>query len=260
MNWHVKSIVSSAIWVAVPKQLSFWRILMRTKILEFKSLLACLAMLLSAAGTAFATFPGHNGLIAFQAQTSAGVQIYSVRPNGKDLQQITFLNGDAVAPAWSPNGRRIVFEHDAPGECANVAIMNADGNGLIEFQLRVFVRTIPLSHLTGYGSYSIVSIPLRTTMHFGAWISMGTTDNVSAYAVLIRMFLPTGKKSVSFVAPTEARTHRRSSRPTLMVAICSKLPLSISMSRLSRIGRQTVSTSFSVSMEMSPSRESQQTS
>jgi Tol biopolymer transport system component len=26
-----------------------------------------------------------------------------------------------------------VFEHDAPGECANVAIMNADGNGLIEF-------------------------------------------------------------------------------------------------------------------------------
>jgi Tol biopolymer transport system component len=106
---------------------------MRTKILEFKSLLACLAMLLSAAGTAFATFPGHNGLIAFQAQTSAGVQIYTVRPNGKDLQQITFLNGDAVAPAWSPNGRRIVFEHDAPGECGNVAIMNADGNGLIEF-------------------------------------------------------------------------------------------------------------------------------
>ena len=56
-----------------------------------------------------------------------------MRPNGKDLQQITFLSGDAVAPAWSPNGRQIVFEHDAPGECANVAIMNADGNGLIEF-------------------------------------------------------------------------------------------------------------------------------
>lgn len=106
---------------------------MTTKIFEFKSLVTCLAMLFSAAGTAFATFPGHNGLIAFQVQTAAGVQIYTVRPNGKDLQQITFLSGDAVALAWSPNGRRIVFEHDAPGECANVAIMNADGNGLIEF-------------------------------------------------------------------------------------------------------------------------------
>ena len=133
MNWHVKSIVSTAIWVAVSKQLTLWRILMRTKILEFKSSVACLAVLFSAAGTAFATFPGYNGLIAFQSQTAAGVQIYTVRPNGKDLQQITFLSGDAVAPAWSPNGRQIVFEHDAPGECANVAIMNADGSGLIEF-------------------------------------------------------------------------------------------------------------------------------
>ena len=83
--------------------------------------------------TAHATFPGRNGLIAFQAQTDAGVQIFTVRSNGKRLQQITHLSGDAVAPDWSPDGRQIVFEHDAPGECANVAIMNADGTGLIEF-------------------------------------------------------------------------------------------------------------------------------
>ena len=82
---------------------------------------------------AHATFPGHNGLIAFQAQTAAGIQIYTVRPNGRSLQQITYLSGDALAPAWSPDGRQIVFEHDAPGECANVAIMNADGSGVIEF-------------------------------------------------------------------------------------------------------------------------------
>ena len=103
------------------------------RILNFKSQLVFLVMLSLATGTAHATFPGRNGLIAFQTQTAAGVQIYTVHPNGKDLQQITFLSGDAVAPAWSPNGRRIVFEHDAPGECANVAIMNADGSGLIEF-------------------------------------------------------------------------------------------------------------------------------
>jgi len=56
-----------------------------------------------------------------------------VRPNGRDLRQVTFLSGDAIAADWSPDGRLIVFEHDAPGECANVAIMDADGSGLIEF-------------------------------------------------------------------------------------------------------------------------------
>ena len=96
--------------------------------------LAGLLLLLLAVGTAYATFPGRNGLIAFQARTDAGVQIFTVRSNGKRLQQITHLSGDAVAPDWSPDGRQIVFEHDAPGGCgANVAIMNADGTGLIEF-------------------------------------------------------------------------------------------------------------------------------
>jgi TolB protein len=77
---------------------------------------AVLAVLTLIAAPASATFPGHNGLIAFQAQTAASVQIYTVRPNGRSLQQITYLSGDALAPAWSSDGRRIVFEHDAPGE------------------------------------------------------------------------------------------------------------------------------------------------
>jgi len=90
-------------------------------------------ILLMTVGTAFATFSGRNGLIAFQVQTAAGFQIYTVRPNGKDLRQITFLEGDAVAAAWSSDGRMIVFEHDAPGQCGNIAIMNADGTGIVEF-------------------------------------------------------------------------------------------------------------------------------
>ena len=98
-----------------------------------RSLFACLAMLISIVDTAFATFPGRNGMIAFQIQTAAGFQIYTVRPNGKDLRQITFLSGDAIAASWSPDGHRIVFEHDAPGVCGNVAIMNSDGTDIVEF-------------------------------------------------------------------------------------------------------------------------------
>jgi Tol biopolymer transport system component len=88
--------------------------------------------------SAHATFPGRNGLIAFQAQTEAGIQIFTVRPNGERLQQITHVNGDALAPDWSPDGRQIVFEIDAPPACANVAIMNADGSGLVIFPTQGF--------------------------------------------------------------------------------------------------------------------------
>ena len=62
--------------------------------------LAGFSLLLLAVGTAYATFPGRNGLIAFQAQMDAGVQIFTVRPNGRGLQQITHMSGDAVAPNW----------------------------------------------------------------------------------------------------------------------------------------------------------------
>ena len=108
------------------------KILDRVPIPEVKSLLAYFSVLLLGTGTAFATFPGRNGLIAFQGQTDVGIQIFTVRPNGQELQQITHISGDAVTPDWSPDGRQIVFEHDVPDACGNVAIMNSDGSGLVE--------------------------------------------------------------------------------------------------------------------------------
>src|SRR5688572_10731169 len=73
-----------------------------------------------------ATVPARNGLIAFQAETEQGLQIFTVRPNGHDLRQITHIDGDATLPDWSPDGRRIAF---AVNECA-VAVMDADGGNL----------------------------------------------------------------------------------------------------------------------------------
>jgi Tol biopolymer transport system component len=78
-----------------------------------------------------ATVPGDNGRIAFQADTGAGNQIYTVRPNGHDLRQITHVTVGAQFPDWSPDGRLIVFQHDS-AVCASVAIMNADGTDLID--------------------------------------------------------------------------------------------------------------------------------
>jgi Tol biopolymer transport system component len=92
--------------------------------------LAAAAMMLAAAPSAPATFPGRNGPIAFYSDTDAGAQIFTVRPNGHDLRQITHVNGDAVRPDWSPDGTRIAFELDT-AESASVATMNADGSDIV---------------------------------------------------------------------------------------------------------------------------------
>jgi Tol biopolymer transport system component len=80
-----------------------------------------------AAAPVHATYAGRNGLIVFAADTSDGTQLFTVRPNGKDLRQITNLAEGAGAPDWSPDGRRIVF---ALGDCT-VAFINPDGSDLM---------------------------------------------------------------------------------------------------------------------------------
>lgn len=45
---------------------------------------------------------------------SAGARkkdVWSVRPNGRFLTQLTNMNGEALSPAWSPDGRRVLFTH-----------------------------------------------------------------------------------------------------------------------------------------------------
>ena len=71
-----------------------------------------------------------GGLIVFGADQTSSSQLYTVRPDGSQLRQITHLtDGDAVSPDWSPDGRRIVFELGTP-DTGKIAIVNADGTGL----------------------------------------------------------------------------------------------------------------------------------
>jgi len=75
---------------------------------------AAIATSLMFAPGADAAFPGRDGLIAFTRSVFPdSAQIYVVRPNGRGLRPITHRRRGAIAPAWSPGGKRIAFT--APG-------------------------------------------------------------------------------------------------------------------------------------------------
>jgi hypothetical protein len=68
--------------------------------------------------SAFATFPGQNGKIAFVRDA----EIWVMNPDGSSQ---TDLNTEGSDLDWSPDGTKIAFDRDGNA----ILIMNADGSG-----------------------------------------------------------------------------------------------------------------------------------
>jgi TolB protein len=99
----------------------------RNRMGSLRLVLAIAAMLVALAGPASATFPGKNGRIAFVEWPD----IFTMNPDGSDVQQLTFLGPDNAAdwPSWSADGRQIVFtEYLPPDFDGQLWVMNADGS------------------------------------------------------------------------------------------------------------------------------------
>ena len=74
-----------------------------------------------------------NGRIAFASRRPSGhLRIYSINPDGSGLRNLTSDPGDDLFPDWSPDGKRIVYQHvrgTQPTTVSTIYVMNADGSG-----------------------------------------------------------------------------------------------------------------------------------
>lgn len=95
--------------------------------LALSALVAAALGLGPAAGDA--AFPGTNGRIVFSSERDGNREIYVMRSDGGGVKRLTHSALDDLAPAWSPDGKRIVWCHGAPGK-RSMYVMDADGKNV----------------------------------------------------------------------------------------------------------------------------------
>ncbi len=67
--------------------------------------------------------------IVFQSNRTGNFELYTAKPDGSDLVQLTKTPYDEGTPIWSPNGTLLTYGAEIDGN-ADVFVMNADGTGV----------------------------------------------------------------------------------------------------------------------------------
>jgi WD40 repeat protein len=109
-------------------------LLTRQAILVAAAIGATVAAFLAVVSPSHATFRGKNGRLVFEAPVGANRQLFTIKPDGTGLKQVThFADSGGTDAAWSKDGSRIVFtRHWDPGgpkEKLVLYTINADGSG-----------------------------------------------------------------------------------------------------------------------------------
>lgn len=68
-----------------------------------------------------------TGTLAFVSQRDGNADIYTMQPDGSELQNLSNHPANDTTPAWSPDGSRIAFQSDRDGS-QEIYIMNSDGS------------------------------------------------------------------------------------------------------------------------------------
>src|SRR6266516_3044045 len=105
----------------------------RSRMIPLLMTLAAVGGFLATTPTAWATFPGTDGRIAFGSDRYGDTHnIFTMKPDGSDVHQLTFLTADqgaALYESWSPDGTKLVFqERNSDGSVTQIYVMNADGS------------------------------------------------------------------------------------------------------------------------------------
>ena len=91
---------------------------------------ACAVALSALSEKAEATFPGKNGRIAYANYDGTDYEIYTINPDGSGKTQLTHNNTDDIDPAYSPDGKKIVYAgQDGQGGDLEIYTINARGGG-----------------------------------------------------------------------------------------------------------------------------------
>ena len=103
-------------------------------------------------------------MIAFESDRDGDLEIFTIRPDGTGLLQLTHNTVADRNPAWSPDGTRLVFVRDAcNGTCRNLWLIAADGTGELQLTNEVGIAdadpswspdgtTIAFAHPTNDGT------------------------------------------------------------------------------------------------------------
>src|SRR5262249_14994621 len=89
-------------------------------------LLACGAEEVGSTADDLRSGPRPHGRIVFTSEASGNFEIYVARPGG-GVEQITDDPRADFQPAWSPDGRRIVFSRVEDDGSQHLWVMDADG-------------------------------------------------------------------------------------------------------------------------------------
>jgi Tol biopolymer transport system component len=95
-------------------------------------LMACAVVVLVLSENAEATFPGKNGRIAYASYDrpfpKGDSEIYTINPDGSGKTQLTNNDTDDIDPAYSPDGKKIVYAgQDGPKGDLEIYTINASG-------------------------------------------------------------------------------------------------------------------------------------
>src|SRR5439155_638397 len=82
------------------------------------------------AAVSFSGQDTHLHYLATPGDVSSGTDIVTMNPDGTNIKQLTHVGPDGLAswPAWSADGKQIVFEFRPPDRIPQIWVMNADGS------------------------------------------------------------------------------------------------------------------------------------